>query len=147
LTSFEAQLVNNSEVVLKWVTASEEDNSHFVVERSIDGRDFEAIGTVEGNGTTNQINTYSLVDEDPAYGYNYYRLKQVDFDGDYEYSHVETVIISSQDVPDVILYPNPVVKTTTLRVVTPFETDANIQVVDMTGKVVLDVVMAQGANY
>ena len=146
LTSFEAQLINNSEVVLKWATASEEDNSHFVVERSLDGRDFESIGIVEGNGTTNQVNTYSLVDADPAYGYNYYRLKQVDFDGDYEFSHIETVIISSQDVLDVILYPNPVVKTTTLRVVTPFETDASIEVVDFTGKVLLNVVMAKGAN-
>ena len=120
--------MNNSEVILRWETASEEDNSHFVVERSADGNSFEAIGTVAGNGTTSEINHYSLVDKDPYYGYNYYRLKQVDFDGDYEYSQIETVIISSQDVPDVIIYPNPVLTTTTLRVVTPFETDAQVEV-------------------
>jgi len=116
------------------------------VERSADGTNFEAIGTVAGNGTTNEINRYSLVDKDPYYGYNYYRLKQIDFDGDYEYSQIEAVIISSQDVPDVIIYPNPVMTTTTLRVVTPFETDAQVEIVDQTGKVVLNVTMNKGAN-
>ena len=146
LLSFEAQLVNNNLVKLKWSTASEEDNRHFIVERSPDGRDFEPIGVVEGNGTTNLVNHYSLDDIDPYYGYNYYRLKQVDFDGDYEYSHVETVIISGNDLPDVIVYPNPTINTTTLRVVTPFEEDAQIEIVDRLGRVLNVITMQAGAN-
>ena len=146
LLSFEAQLVSNSLVKLTWSTASEEDNRHFIVERSPDGRDFEPIGVVEGNGTTNLVNHYSLDDLDPYYGYNYYRLKQVDFDGDYEYSHVETVIISGNDLPDVIVYPNPTVNTTTLRVVTPFEKDAQIEIVDRLGRVLDVITMNAGAN-
>ncbi len=146
LISFEAQLVNNNEVVLKWATASEEDNKHFIVERSADGRDFEAIGVVEGNGTSNVVNTYSLDDLDPFYGANYYRLKQVDYDGDYEYSQVETVVISGNDLPDVIVYPNPVVRSTTLRVVTPFEQDAQIEIVSQGGQIVKTVIIEAGAN-
>lgn len=146
LTSFEAQLMNGSQVMLKWVTASEQDNKHFIVERSIDGREYEPIGVVEGNGTTTLVSSYSHEDLDPYYGYNYYRLKQVDFDGKYEYSHVETVIINGQDLPDLVVYPNPIQKSTTLRVVTPFEKDAMIEVVNNVGKTLQIVEMPQGAN-
>jgi hypothetical protein len=146
LITFEAKLMNTNQVLLKWTTASEVDNRHFIVERSIDGNDFRPIGLVEGNGTTNLINDYSLDDLDPFYGANYYRLKQVDFNGDFEYSSVETVIVSGNDLPAVTVYPNPAIKTTTLRVVTPFETDAQIQIVDQTGKVLKVLTMEARTN-
>ncbi|MEM6964586.1 MAG: SdrD B-like domain-containing protein [Bacteroidota bacterium] len=146
LTSFEAQLMNGTQVVLKWVTASEQDNKHFIIERSTGGRDYQAIGVVAGNGTTTLVNNYSYEDLDPYYGHNYYRLKQVDFDGKYEYSPVETVIIHGQDLPDLIVYPNPIRKSTTLRVVTPFEKDAMIEVVNNAGRILQVIEMPQGAN-
>ncbi len=146
LISFEAQLVNGSQVLLKWATASEINNRHFVVERSVDGNDFRPIGLVEGNGTTNLVNHYSLDDTDPFYGANYYRLKQVDYNGDSEYSQIETVIVSGDDIPDVIVYPNPVIHTTTLRVVTPFETDAQIEIISQSGKIIKVITMEAGSN-
>lgn len=146
LLNFEAQLVNGNQVLLKWITASEINNRHFVVERSVDGSDFRPIGLVEGHGTTNLLNHYSLDDIDPFYGANYYRLKQVDFNGDAEYSNIETVIVSGNNLPDVIVYPNPVIKTTTLRVVTPFETDAQIEIVNLTGQVIKTLTIEAGAN-
>ena len=146
LISFEAQLVNGNQVLLKWATASEINNRHFVVERSLDGTDFRPIGLVVGNGTTNLVNHYSLDDLDPFYGANYYRLKQVDYNGDSEYSQIETVIVSGNDVPDVIVYPNPVIHITTLRVVTPFETDAQIEIISQSGKIIKVLTMEAGAN-
>ncbi|MFK7773065.1 MAG: SdrD B-like domain-containing protein [Saprospiraceae bacterium] len=146
LISFEAQLINGSQVLLKWATASEINNRHFVVERSADGTDFRPIGLVEGNGTTNLINHYSLDDTDPFYGANYYRLKQVDYNGDSEYSPIATVIVSGDNIPDVIVYPNPVMHTTTLRVVTPFETDAQIEIISQSGKIIKVLTMEAGAN-
>ena len=146
LTSFEAQLKNDNQVLLKWATASELNNRFFIVERSTDGNDYASIGVVDGKGTTTSANTYSLTDTDPFYGANYYRLKQVDFDGKYEYSEIETVIISGNEIPDLIVYPNPVVNTTTLRVVTPFEKDTQIDIVDQTGKTLQTILMVQGAN-
>ena len=146
LLTFEAQLVNGNQVLLKWATASEINNRHFVVERSENGTDFRPVGLVEGNGTTNLINHYSLDDLDPFYGANYYRLKQVDYNGDSEYSQIETVIVSGNDVTDVIVYPNPVMHTTTLRLVTPFETDAQIEIISQSGKIIKVLTIEAGAN-
>lgn len=134
LTSFEANIINGSQVILKWVTATEQDNKHFIVEKSIDGREFEPIGVVEGNGTTNTVNYYSFEDLDPFYGNNYYRLKQVDFDGKYEYSEVKSVTVHGQDLPDMIVYPNPVQRSTTLRIINPLTNDATIEVLSNTGQ-------------
>lgn len=67
--------------VLKWQTASEQSNSHFEVLRSTNGNDFSAIGTVKGNGTSTTINNYQFVDKKPTQGVNYYKLKQVDVNG------------------------------------------------------------------
>jgi hypothetical protein len=77
--------------VLNFATASESNNSHFEIERSVDGSNFKKIGEVKGAGTTSDEQNYSFVDETPQKGMNYYRLKQVDYDGATEYSKVISV--------------------------------------------------------
>lgn len=81
---------------LSWVTLSEINNSHFEVQMSLNGIDFELIGVVEGHGTSNQINAYVF---QHAFGLNckevYYRLKQVDEDGDFEFSNVKVLAVNS----------------------------------------------------
>jgi hypothetical protein len=72
---------------LDWATAIEIDNEKFVVERSGDGVHFEAIGSVKGAGNTTVRQDYQWLDKTPLSGWNYYRLKQVDFDGDIEYTN------------------------------------------------------------
>ncbi|RME92151.1 MAG: T9SS C-terminal target domain-containing protein [Bacteroidetes bacterium] len=71
--------------LLTFSTTSELHNSHFDIERSADGRSFQAIGQVSGKGTTTVQVDYEFVDEKPLPGWNYYRLKQVDYDGAFEY--------------------------------------------------------------
>ena len=66
---------------LNWSTASEQKNSHFEILRSADGKTFENIGTVQGNGTSSEQHFYSYTDRSPLAGVNYYRLKQVDYNG------------------------------------------------------------------
>ncbi|MBR08691.1 MAG: hypothetical protein CMP48_13560 [Rickettsiales bacterium] len=86
-------------VKLTWATASEKDNDRFEVERSDDGEFFYSIGDVQGSGTVNERVDYSFVDFSAIASVSYYRLKQVDFDGVYEYSQtirVETGVSSSQ---------------------------------------------------
>ncbi len=78
-------------VLLEWSTSSEENNETFQIERSYDGRRWERIGSLFGAGTTSTMHYYSFVDEEPLDGISYYRLKQVDFDGDYSYSSIKTV--------------------------------------------------------
>lgn len=84
-------------VMVTWTTASETNNDYFTVERSQDGSFFEEVGVVDGAGTTSQLNSYSLEDKYPYIGTSYYRLKQTDFDGNYEYSDMVAVSCSDSD--------------------------------------------------
>jgi hypothetical protein len=102
LTHFEANLVDRN-VLLKWTTDSEWNNDYFEVEKSQDALHFSSLGTVQGQGTTNSPTDYLFKDEQPVIGTNYYRLKQVDFDGTTTYSDIRTVVLESSEM----LYPNP----------------------------------------
>ncbi len=100
----------NCESVLTWGTASEENNDYFEIERSSDGRVFEVLGMVNGSGTSSTFSHYSFTDKSPILkDGNYYRLKQVDFDGSVNYSSFVT--IDHNDCKDQFgisnVYPNP----------------------------------------
>jgi len=111
LTKFEGKAVANT-VQLDWATATETNNAHFEVERSADGTKFNAIGQVKGAGTTIDAQQYRFVDENPYAGINYYRLKQVDTDGTYEY--IDPIAVAVTNKTDVRLAPNPVRDVTTI---------------------------------
>ena len=83
LTAFNANEKNGS-IRLNWSTASETNSSHFDILRSSTANDFVKINAVTANGTTNNVSNYSFVDETPLPGTNYYKLQQVDFNGDSE---------------------------------------------------------------
>lgn len=90
---------------LVWSTATEVNNAGFHIQKSNNGRDFQSIAFVKGNGTTDNIINYSFVD--PIYlGDWYYRLKQVDYDGQFEYS--PTIFINSGIDSQMNIFPNPV---------------------------------------
>ena len=91
LLNFTARNINNQEVLLEWTTATETNNDFFTLERSVDGENFERIGRVDGAGNATQILNYSFVDDDPFSGVSYYRLKQTDFDGSFQYSDLRAV--------------------------------------------------------
>ncbi len=98
------------EMVLNWSTASELNNDYFEVEKSANGRDFTLLGTVKGSGTTNNYRQYKFVDRLPATE-NYYRIKQVDFDGKTDYSKVIVIksncIENDENIGIATLFPNP----------------------------------------
>jgi parallel beta-helix repeat protein len=104
LLSFKAQ-AKGSTALLTWATAMEKNNAAFVIERSKDGKTFEAIGSKTGQGSTLQTTHYDFTDENPNSAVIYYRLKQVDFDGTQTYSAIQVVYFESSD--DVHLFPNP----------------------------------------
>jgi hypothetical protein len=95
-------------VCLDWQTATELNNSDFEIEWSTDGINFEKIGEVAGNGTTTEIQFYDFLHKNPVNGFNYYRLKQVDFDGAFEYSEVITITMERLNDKIVNIFPNPV---------------------------------------
>lgn len=88
MTSFTAKANKQGTVNLNWATASEQNNSHFEVNRSADGSSFGKIGEVVGNGTSNAVNNYNYTDNSPVAGVNYYQLKQVDNNGNSALSNV-----------------------------------------------------------
>lgn len=92
---------------LYWETATELNNDKFIIERSDDTGIFTAIGEVKGNGNSSKLLDYNFKDYAPLKGNNYYRLKQVDFNGKFEYSEVKVVNFNLGDV-ELSVYPNPV---------------------------------------
>ncbi len=88
---------------MKWETATELNNEKFIIEHSTNGRTFFAIGEEQGVGTTHEQQSYSFSDQKPIRGVNYYRLKQMDFDGQFEYSSIEKVVFNGKG--KVALFP------------------------------------------
>ncbi|TZF86026.1 T9SS type A sorting domain-containing protein (plasmid) [Pedobacter sp. BS3] len=131
LTSFTAQKQQNA-VRLSWSTASETNNSHFEVLRS-DGEAFQAIGMVQGNGTTSEMNTYNFTDNNPLPGISYYQLRQVDFNGKSELSKI---------IPVNIEFSQPQIRATgrsntqhiEISVYSPQAGRGKLQVTDVNGK-------------
>ncbi len=106
LISFTAQKQDEIHSLLSWETASEINNDFFEVQRSADAKNFEKIGKVQGSGTTEETQLYSFLDRATLADKNYYRLKQVDYNGEYEYSNIE-VVDFSEDRGEITIFPNP----------------------------------------
>lgn len=92
--------------LLKWATASETNNDRFEVQRSSTGRAWETIGQVAAYPTSGSTNNYQWTDERPISGYNLYRLRQVDFDGSFDFSAVKTWFLNGTSA-GLIVYPSP----------------------------------------
>ena len=103
LLSFQAKNQNNQNHLI-WQTASESNNEAFEIERSINGIDFEKIGFTKGKGNSNHIQTYQFIDANP-FSTSYYRLKQIDFDGKFDYSNTISIKIGKEK--GIQIYPNP----------------------------------------
>jgi hypothetical protein len=108
LISFSGVLNTSGHVVLSWATASETNNSHFIIERSSNGVTFTEIGRVAGHGTVSQQMDYSFSDISPEQGTNYYRLKQMDYNGHYDYSGIVAIDVLTNTVGCILsVFPNP----------------------------------------
>lgn len=136
LIFFSVHSIENKTNKLRWQTASELNNMGFEIERSDDGTDWETINSVQGNGTTNIIQSYSFIDNRPLVGYNYYRLKQIDYDGKFEYSDIQSVLLGDIKQANMQVYPNPNDGQFTLSLFKPQHADASIRVYGMEGNLV-----------
>jgi hypothetical protein len=140
LVSFTSSVSGNT-VLLKWNTATELNNLGFNVERASLSGNWEKIGFVAGSGTTTETRSYSFLDIDLNPGIYSYRLKQVDYDGSFEYSDVIQAEIT---VPfDFALeqnYPNPFNPSTTIRYSVPQTSIVNIKVYNLIGQEVTELI-------
>ncbi|GGF18305.1 hypothetical protein GCM10011383_32230 [Hymenobacter cavernae] len=136
LTSFSAKLGQGG-VLLSWATASEKNNNKFVVERSADGRSFEAVLEVPGHGTSTSAHTYSVTDASPLLGTSYYRLRQLDFDGTATYSPVASIQNHAAALVGKLgLHPNPAVDYTMLSLPETDDQRFEVRISTLSGKLV-----------
>jgi hypothetical protein len=105
LDGFTAVLNNDHTVTLDWNTQLEINFSHFTIQRSADGANWSAIGTVQAKGNSAVQTDYSFTDEQPLTGTNFYRLALVNMDGTYIYSDVK--VMQSATIARISFFPNP----------------------------------------
>lgn len=112
MVTFTGEALDNHTSLLNWSTASEFNNDYFEIQRSTGNSEWEIIGMVKGHGNSNQFLEYTYTDEHPMPNVNYYRLRQVDFDGQYKFSSEIAVDFKSTKNTDtkaneITVYPNP----------------------------------------
>ncbi len=137
LVSFDVQKTEPKYALLEWVTASEINNSHFEIQRSKDGINYNVIGEVSGAGTSYDLTNYDYIDFTPLQGINYYRLKQVDFDGNYSYSEVR-LLRFDETKASIQAYPIPTSNFITIDLgsIPDFHADHEIQLTNLQGQVI-----------
>lgn len=120
-------------VLLEWATAREKDNKHFVLQRSRNGKDWQDLQEIKGQGTTAEVSTYQTTDGRPMLGDNFYRLRQVDFQGGGSVS--EVIRIHFEPSWTITAYPNPF--TDQIEIEANDLEDLNLGIFDVTGKKIL----------
>jgi hypothetical protein len=143
-TSFSAT-VQSGRSFLSWQTATELNNSHFDVERSDNGRDFVKIGQVAGHGTTTEMKNYIFTDSRPVNQLAYYRLRQVDYDGAYEYSKIVVAQANNLSGIQLSVYPNPASDRMFIQTSGPASIH-RLELLDISGRLVADLKECIGEN-
>lgn len=141
LASF-TSVINGANVKLSWNTVYEENNSGFDVERKNSGSSWVKVANVKGNGTSNNAHSYSYEDKNLASGNYNYRLKQIDFNGNYKYYDLQNEVVVG--VPSKFAlsqnYPNPFNPSTNINFELPAANFVSLKIYDMTGREVMQLV-------
>ncbi len=128
LISFDTKVTSDNKAKVFWTTAQEINNSFFTIERSRDAETFETVGFVEGAGNSDDIINYSFIDTEPLDGIAYYRLKQTDFNGDFEYSDVSRIKLDLTQSTVHQVVPNPVTMGDSFKVNYPVKTNQDVRI-------------------
>lgn len=139
LISFTAKIIEE-QTQLEWVTAAEINNDYFTIEKSADGINFNTFLKIDGVGNSTSLNEYKSTDEHPFDGFNYYRLKQTDFNGATEYFSVVSVENKKESVGDTIeikkVRPNPFRENFSVEFDTDAEGEYALELLDISGRTV-----------
>ena len=135
MTSFNVKK-ESTVALLKWITEAEIKNDYYEVERSSDGINYKTVGTVTGNGTTNDIKNYQFADPiNFSDKIVYYRLKIVDFDNKITYSKIIALRLDGVvGIRDYTVYPNPFKSDVRLQINSAIETQATLRINNMAGQ-------------
>ena len=131
LYNFTVDKYEERKVLLRWTTISEHNNAQFEIERKTESDLFRPIGEMEGAGNSDQALDYAFFDNTPAAGTNYYRLKQIDFDGRFSYSPVKRMVFNEYRIPTLF----PTIAVDHINLIFPSSEQAClIQIYDLRGK-------------
>ncbi len=134
LSYFKARNIESSSIQLDWETVSETENDYFEVQRkALDGR-WEAIGKVKGQGTSSSPVQYQFLDEKAHRGVNYYRLKQVDYSGIYEFSPIQNASVEIEN--KIVVYPTITSGKLQFERTEPFDKAISISILNLSGQLV-----------
>ncbi|MCI4667501.1 MAG: T9SS type A sorting domain-containing protein [Bacteroidia bacterium] len=136
LLDFDAYQIGEGTVQLDWTTAVEINNAEFQIERSIDARFFEQIGSVAGAGNSNSPKSYDYLDFSAPNSKIYYRLRQVDIDGTFTYSPVREVLLGDKFAPKFDIYPNPAKEYVNIDAAVSSDRLFEVKLLDMSGRVI-----------
>ena len=123
---------NGNNVQINWSTESETNNDYFTIERSTDAINFEVIATVAGNGNSSIPAHYTWTDDSQLSGIVYYRLKQTDFNGAFEYHGIR--IANCEQSTDISIYPNPFENSFTVQLSENTTYPITVKVLDYLGR-------------
>jgi len=113
----------------------ETNSDRFEVEKSLNGKNWNKIGSVASNGESNSLRNYSYVDTNPSNGENLYRLRMVDKDQTFAYSRIQGVKFAGLGESDLSVYPNPTVDVLKIR---DYSQVTKVSIFDMNGRAVLE---------
>lgn len=130
LIDFTGALKNNT-VVLQWQTSNQQNLSDFIIERSADSHTFSSIGKIAATGNSS-LSNYSIIDQQPLQGINFYRLRMVDLDGKFVYSKIIAVKIDGDNI-SLLMFPNPANDILFLQL-SGVNENAVIQIIDINGR-------------
>lgn len=141
LASFTSN-VNNNNVTLSWSTVSEENNSGFDIERNSLSTGWNKVGFVQGNGTTNNPQSYSYSDNSLNSGRYSYRLKQIDYNGNYKYYDLQNEVVIGVPAKFALSqnYPNPFNPTTNISYELAIDGFVSLKIFDISGREVKQLV-------
>ncbi|WP_159472583.1 T9SS type A sorting domain-containing protein [Dyadobacter sp. 3J3] len=132
LTSFTA--TKEGQVAqLKWSTTAETNSDRFEIERSLNGKNWDLIGTQKSNGESTSLKNYTFSDAKPLNGENLYRLKMIDRDATFAYSRIQSLTFSSDLITS--FYPNPVAEKLIIKT-DDFSLVKNVKIFDANGRTV-----------
>lgn len=132
--------------LLNWETSAEAGHDRFVVEHGTQAGRFTAIGEVrEATTEINGHRSYGFIHNNPAEGLNYYRIRQVDADGTYAFSEIETVVFAEAGTTDFVVFPNPTASFLTLRLAA-HNAAAEVALLSVTGRLLFHQTVAAGVE-
>ncbi|MCB0803332.1 MAG: T9SS type A sorting domain-containing protein, partial [Flavobacteriales bacterium] len=141
LGEFNLQAIKN-QVLISWTTESEINNNFFTIEKSSNGSPFYPIGNVEGSGNSNRELNYHFYDQNPNVGVSYYRLKQTDFNGHYEYFEPKAIHFSFISSVPLQVYPNPTNNVVNI-IMNPVDENNFIELKNTSGKTLFETQILQ----